>query len=75
MEDIRLATGIVKRFDESKGYGFIQPHDGSKDVIVHIMDVRRASLDTLQEGQVVDFEIEKRDNLDRGRAVNLRIQG
>ena len=51
-----MATGIVKWFNPAKGYGFIQPEDGSADVFVHISAVERAGLATLSEGQKVSFE-------------------
>ena len=49
-----MATGTVKWFNPTKGYGFIQPQDGGKDVFVHISAVERAGLSTLNEGQQVD---------------------
>jgi CspA family cold shock protein len=52
-----MATGTVKFFNTQKGFGFIQPSDGSKDVFVHISAVQRAGLDTLVEGQKVSYEI------------------
>ena len=52
-----MNTGTVKWFNEQKGYGFVQPDDGSKDVFVHISAVERAGLRTLKEGQKVSFEI------------------
>ena len=52
-----MNTGTVKWFNEQKGYGFIQPDNGSKDVFVHISAVERAGLRTLKEGQKVSFEI------------------
>ena len=52
-----MATGIVKWFNPDKGYGFLQPEDGSKDVFVHISAVVRAGLGTLKEGQKVTFEL------------------
>ena len=52
-----MATGTVKFFNTTKGFGFIQPEDGSKDVFVHISAVERAGLSTLNEGQKVSFEI------------------
>lgn len=52
-----MSTGIVKFFNVSKGFGFIQPEDGSKDVFVHISAVERSGLGTLSEGQRVSFEI------------------
>ncbi|HEX9648454.1 MAG TPA: cold-shock protein [Alphaproteobacteria bacterium] len=65
-----MATGKVKWFNPGKGYGFIQPDDGSRDVFVHISAVESAGLSTLTEGQTVSYEIAT----DRGKthAVNLR---
>lgn len=51
-----MATGTVKWFDAKKGYGFIAPDDGGKDVFVHITAVTRAGMDTLQQGQRLKFE-------------------
>ncbi len=53
-----MPTGTVKWFNPAKGFGFIEPEDGSKDVFVHMNAVRSAGLDTLSEGQRVDFDIE-----------------
>ena len=53
-----MSEGIVKWFNSQKGYGFIQPSDGSKDVFVHITAVQRAGLDGLNEGQKVSFDME-----------------
>ena len=52
-----MAVGTVKWFNAQKGYGFIQPEDGSKDVFVHISAVERAGLSGLNEGQRVGFDI------------------
>ena len=52
-----MATGTVKWFNSAKGYGFIQPEEGSRDVFVHISAVERAGLTTLNEGQNVSFEV------------------
>jgi CspA family cold shock protein len=67
-----MANGTVKWFNSTKGYGFIQPDDGGKDVFVHVSAVERAGLRSLQEGQKVTFEIAS----ERGRssAVNLQVQ-
>jgi CspA family cold shock protein len=64
-----MATGTVKWFNAQKGYGFIQPADGGKDVFVHISAVERAGLAGLNEGQKVTYEIAR----DRGKesAANL----
>lgn len=65
-----MATGTVKWFNTQKGYGFIQPEDGSKDVFVHISAVERAGLSGLNEGQRVSFDIQQ----ERGKsaAANLK---
>ncbi len=52
-----MATGIVKWFNPVKGFGFITPEDGTQDAFVHISVVERAGLNTLREGQKVEFEI------------------
>jgi CspA family cold shock protein len=64
-----MAHGTVKLFNPSKGYGFIQPEGGGKDVFVHIFAVERAGLSTLKEGQQIEYEIVQ----DRGKtsAVNF----
>jgi CspA family cold shock protein len=54
-----MATGTVKWFNASKGFGFIAPDDGSKDVFVHVSAVQGAGLSTLNEGQKVQFELVK----------------
>ena len=53
-----MSTGTVKWFNESKGYGFITPADGSKDVFVHFSAIQSDGFRTLQEGQKVEFETE-----------------
>ena len=66
-----MATGTVKFFNATKGFGFIQPDDGSKDVFVHISAVERSGLTGLNENQKVSFELERgRDG--RVAAVNLK---
>jgi CspA family cold shock protein len=52
-----MATGTVKFFNTTKGYGFIQPDDGGKDVFVHITAVQQAGLDEIREGQKLNFEV------------------
>ena len=52
-----MATGTVKFFNTQKGYGFIQPADGGKDVFVHISAVEKAGMRTLNEGQKITFDI------------------
>jgi len=53
----KMATGTVKWFNGQKGFGFMEPSDGSKDVFVHISAVERAGLSGLNEGQKVEFEL------------------
>jgi CspA family cold shock protein len=66
-----MTTGTVKFFNSQKGFGFIQPDDGSKDVFVHISAVERAGLGGLADGQKVEFELETgRDG--RTSAGNLK---
>jgi cold shock protein len=66
-----LATGTVKWFNTQKGFGFIRPDDGGKDVFVHISAVERAGLGSLNEGQKIKYEIAR----DRGKdaAANLSL--
>ncbi|HUT48666.1 MAG TPA: cold-shock protein [Alphaproteobacteria bacterium] len=52
-----MSAGTVKWFNPVKGYGFIEPEDGGKDVFVHISAVQRAGMETLREGQKIQFEI------------------
>ena len=54
---IEMATGTVKWFNPTKGFGFIEPTDGTKDVFVHISAVERAGMQSLREGQKVEFEL------------------
>ncbi|MFO1056556.1 MAG: cold-shock protein [Dongiaceae bacterium] len=69
-----MPVGTVKWFNPTKGYGFIQPEGGTKDVFVHISAVERAGLQTLREGQKLSFEIQKGDN-GRQSAENLAVVG
>ena len=68
-----MATGTIKWFNAQKGYGFIQPDAGGKDVFVHISAVERAGLPGLNEGQKIQYEIVR----DRGKeaAGNLSLVG
>jgi CspA family cold shock protein len=69
-----MPTGTVKWFNTTKGFGFIAPDDGGKDAFVHITAVQRAGLQSLEEGQRVEFElVSGRDN--RQSADNIRIIG
>jgi len=54
-----MSTGTVKWFNAQKGYGFIQPDDGSKDVFVHISAVERSGLGSLNEGQKIQYEVQR----------------
>ena len=65
-----MAKGTVKWFNRAKGYGFIEPEDGSKDAFVHISAVIKAGMDTLQEGQKIEYELMAGQN-DREAAGNL----
>ncbi len=67
-----MASGTVKWFNSQKGYGFIQPDDGSKDVFVHISAVERAGIGNLNEGQKITYEIE-RGQQGKSSAVNLKV--
>ncbi len=65
--------GTVKFFNAEKGYGFIKPEDGGRDIFVHITAVERAGLQSLAEGQKIEFEIEP-DKKGKGpKAVDLKI--
>ena len=66
-----MVNGTVKRFNPNKGYGFIEPDDGGKDVFIHISAVEKSGLKTLLENQKITFEI----NQDKGRssAANIKI--
>ena len=66
-----MAVGTVKWFNATKGYGFIQPEDGSKDVFVHISAVERAGMGSLNEGQKLSYEMEKGQQ-GKTSAVNLQ---
>jgi len=65
-----MPNGTVKWFNPTKGYGFVAPDTGGKDVFVHISAVQKAGLRTLNEGQKLNFEIEQQPN-GRAAAVNL----
>ncbi|KQP07217.1 MAG: cold-shock protein [Methylobacterium sp.] len=67
-----MSTGTVKWFNETKGYGFIQPDDGSKDVFVHISAVERAGMRNLIEGQKLSYEIESDRRTGKQSAGNLQ---
>jgi len=66
-----MPTGTVKWFNSTKGYGFIQPQGGGKDVFVHISAVERAGLNSLNEGQSLEYEIV--ENRGKTSAENLKV--
>jgi CspA family cold shock protein len=66
-----MPVGTVKWFNAQKGYGFIQPEDGAKDVFVHISAVEQAGMGNLNEGQRLEFELE-RGQQGRVSAINLK---
>ncbi len=65
-----MVTGTVKWFNPTKGFGFIEPETGGKDVFVHISAVQKAGLRSLSEGEKIGFEVEQQQN-GRTAAVNL----
>ena len=67
-----MSTGTVKWFNETKGYGFIQPDDGGKDVFVHISAVERAGMRNLVEGQKISYEIQTDKRSGKDSAGNLQ---
>ena len=68
-----MSSGTVKWFNTQKGYGFIQPDDGSKDVFVHISAVERSGLGNLHEGQKLTYEIEQGPQ-GKSSAVSLKVE-
>jgi cold shock protein len=71
-KDSFMSSGTVKWFNSQKGFGFIQPEDGGKDVFVHISAVERAGLSTLNEGQQVTFDVVADRKTGKSSADNLR---
>jgi cold shock protein len=67
-------SGVVKWFNPTKGFGFIQPSDGGDDVFVHISAVERAGLRTLEDGQAVAYDIEQDRRTRKASATNLRLE-
>ncbi|HRE22076.1 MAG TPA: cold-shock protein [Rhabdaerophilum sp.] len=67
-----MSTGTVKWFNEQKGYGFIQPDDGGKDVFVHISAVQRSGMQGLRDGQKVSYELQADRRTGKMAAVNLQ---
>jgi len=68
-----MAVGTVKFFNTQKGFGFIAPDQGGKDVFVHISALERSGMSSLNDGQKVSFELE-RDRQGRDSAVNLKAE-
>jgi CspA family cold shock protein len=68
--EANMATGTVKWFNAQKGFGFIQPDDGSRDVFVHISAVERAGMSNLAEGQKLQFEVVN----ERGKTAAANLQ-
>jgi cold shock protein len=71
MEELGMPTGTVKWFNAQKGYGFIEPSEGGRDVFVHISALERAGLDTLKEGQKVNYEVAREAG--KESAANLSL--
>ena len=71
-ETVAMPTGTVKWFNETKGYGFIQPDQGNKDVFVHISAVERSGMSGLAEGMKVSFDLEADRRTGKESATNLR---
>ena len=67
-----MPTGTVKWFNETKGYGFIQPDNGGKDVFVHVSAVERSSMRGLAEGQKISYELETDRKSGKESAANLK---
>ena len=67
-----MATGTVKWFNPTKGFGFIQPDDGGKDVFVHISAVERAGMQDLAEGQKISYEVVADKRTGKSSAENLK---
>ena len=67
-----MATGTVKWFNAEKGFGFIQPDDGSADVFVHIIDMQRTNISELREGDKLSYDVQ-RGQQGKASACNLRL--
>jgi CspA family cold shock protein len=72
VETAQMATGTVKWFNATKGFGFIQPDGGGADAFVHISAVERAGMSTLNEGQKVSFDLVKDPKRGKTSAENLK---
>jgi CspA family cold shock protein len=71
-EEYSMATGTVKWYNETKGYGFIQPDNGGKDVFVHATALERAGMRGLAEGQKISYEVEADRRTGKESATNLQ---
>jgi cold shock protein len=69
-----MATGTIKWFNATKGFGFIQPDDGSTDVFVHISAVERAGLHSINEGQKIAYEVVRDARSGKSSAEKLEVQ-
>lgn len=69
-----MTTGIVKWFNSTKGFGFIQPDDGGADAFVHISAVERAGMSGLEEGQKLSFDLERDKKSGKMSACNLQAR-
>jgi cold shock protein len=67
-----MPTGTVKWFNATKGYGFIEPQDGSRDVFVHITALQEAGISVLRDGQAIFYELQP-DGRGKMAAVNLKV--
>lgn len=72
MENDTMTIGTVKWFNAQKGFGFIQPDDGGKDVFVHISAVERSGIGNLHEGQKISFDVETDPRRGKVSATNLK---
>jgi CspA family cold shock protein len=74
-EPMGAGSGVVKWFNPTKGFGFIQPSGGGADVFVHISAVERAGLSSLAEGQTIAYDLEQDRRSGKSSATNLRLEG
>jgi CspA family cold shock protein len=74
LQEVSMARGTVKWFNNDKGFGFIQPEDGGQDAFVHISAVERAGLRTLKEGQKVSYELVQDKRSGKVSADNLQAE-